>query len=239
MVSVHVEALAAMKHGIRLPLVLTQADSFSHSMSDTAPNEVSAYLPYEALAKHANDNGQVKVIFLMYRRLASLLKVRQPTTPPPPHYTPVHLQPFVYKHLSNDRNGDFDQSSGYQRDPQQQYRSAPPVTIVNSDIVGLIIASDIHRASYDRLPTPLAAPLELTLRHLQTENVTNGRCAFWDMKRGDDDSDGDWSTVGCETVSSNRTHTVCRCNHLTNFAVLMDITNTPVCFRLSISNSLI
>lgn len=102
----------------------------------------------------------------------------------------------------------------------------PVSTIVNSDVVGLIIASDAHRSSYDRLSTPLSAPLELTLRHLQVENVTNGRCAFWDIKRSD------WSTAGCETVSSNQTHTVCRCNHLTNFAVLMDVSNLQVCHVL-------
>ena len=32
-----------------------------------------------------------------------------------------------------------------------------------------------------------------------------------------------WSTEGCVTISSNRTHTECRCSHLTNFAILMDV----------------
>lgn len=191
---------------------------------------MSAFLPYDALVDHANDNGQVKVIFLMYKRLASLLKVRTP----PYTTTPSHLQPYVYKHYTPERNAEYDLSA-YHRShnedlPHVIYRSQQMTTIVNSDIVGLIIASDMHHVSYDRLPTQLSAPLELTLRHLQTENVTNGRCAFWDIKRSnDDDIDGDWSTAGCKTVSTNRTHTVCRCNHLTNFAVLMDITNTPVC----------
>lgn len=32
-----------------------------------------------------------------------------------------------------------------------------------------------------------------------------------------------WSADGCYVESTNRSHTVCMCNHLTNFAILMDI----------------
>lgn len=32
-----------------------------------------------------------------------------------------------------------------------------------------------------------------------------------------------WSEEGCEIRKTNETHTVCECNHLTNFAVLMDV----------------
>ena len=31
-----------------------------------------------------------------------------------------------------------------------------------------------------------------------------------------------WDDGGCKVVSSNRTHTICHCNHLTSFANLMD-----------------
>lgn len=31
-----------------------------------------------------------------------------------------------------------------------------------------------------------------------------------------------WDDQGCRVVSTNRTHTVCKCNHLTGFANLMD-----------------
>ena len=224
---------------MRLPLVLSQHESLTPSISDSAPNEVSAFLPYEALVEHTNDNGQVKVVFMMYRRLASLLKPRSPSSAYEAN-SPSHLQPYAYQHYQSPYSGantdSYDsfisphqrsQSNGGHASGLQSHQQStvPVTTIVNSDVVGLIIASDLHRSSYDRLSTPLSAPLELTLRHLQVDNVTNGRCAFWDIKRSD------WSTAGCETVSSNRTHTVCRCNHLTNFAVLMDISNVPVRFR--------
>lgn len=32
---------------------------------------------------------------------------------------------------------------------------------------------------------------------------------------------GYWSTQGCRLLITNKTHTTCSCNHLTNFAVLM------------------
>lgn len=34
-----------------------------------------------------------------------------------------------------------------------------------------------------------------------------------------------WSEDGCHLEATNRTHTICTCNHLTNFAILMDVTD--------------
>lgn len=41
-----------------------------------------------------------------------------------------------------------------------------------------------------------------------------------------ENSSGMWSRNGCtfDTFSSNETHSICKCNHLTNFAVLMKVT---------------
>lgn len=35
-----------------------------------------------------------------------------------------------------------------------------------------------------------------------------------------------WSEEGCSVIYSNKTHTLCKCNHLTNFAILMDLNNS-------------
>ena len=37
-----------------------------------------------------------------------------------------------------------------------------------------------------------------------------------------------WSGEGCRVAMYNITHTVCSCDHLTNFAVLMDVHATPI-----------
>ncbi|KAL3289919.1 hypothetical protein HHI36_023302 [Cryptolaemus montrouzieri] len=63
----------------------------------------------------------------------------------------------------------------------------------------------------------LKEPVSLTFKHIHTENVTNPSCVFWDY------SMNSWSNEGCYVEFSNRTHTRCQCNHLTNFAILMDV----------------
>ncbi|CAG0894430.1 unnamed protein product [Darwinula stevensoni] len=44
------------------------------------------------------------------------------------------------------------------------------------------------------------------------------RCTFWNFN-----NQGYWDTTGCHEVSSDRDQTICECNHLTNFGVLMDL----------------
>ncbi|XP_013773135.2 latrophilin Cirl-like [Limulus polyphemus] len=49
------------------------------------------------------------------------------------------------------------------------------------------------------------------------ENVTNPQCVFWDITLRK------WSRDGCWTLSSNSSHTTCACNHVTNFALMMEV----------------
>lgn len=39
---------------------------------------------------------------------------------------------------------------------------------------------------------------------------------------------GGWSARGCEVVFRNQSHVSCQCNHMTSFAVLMDISRREV-----------
>lgn len=43
-----------------------------------------------------------------------------------------------------------------------------------------------------------------------------------------------WSEDGCYVESTNRSHTICMCNHLTNFAILMDLVDDTSQSLLSI-----
>ncbi|KAM4708754.1 adhesion G-protein coupled receptor D1 [Discoglossus pictus] len=61
-------------------------------------------------------------------------------------------------------------------------------------------------------------------RRLYTEAVNNSNdvhlyCAFLDFSSGS----GVWSNEGCVRVEGNLNYSVCRCNHLTNFAILMQV----------------
>lgn len=63
----------------------------------------------------------------------------------------------------------------------------------------------------------LNEPVILCLQHLQTENVSNPTCVFWDYTQSN------WSEEGCTLLATNETHTICRCSHLTNFAIMVDV----------------
>jgi len=41
------------------------------------------------------------------------------------------------------------------------------------------------------------------------------KCVYWDYLSNH------WSEDGCQLARSNSTHSICSCNHLTNFALLM------------------
>ncbi|XP_051868478.1 adhesion G protein-coupled receptor L4 isoform X13 [Pristis pectinata] len=58
-----------------------------------------------------------------------------------------------------------------------------------------------------------------TMRHLKPLKEKKSVCVFWNYSILS--MEGEWDTRGCESLYFNATHTTCRCNHLTNFAVLM------------------
>ncbi|CAH1244238.1 ADGRL2 [Branchiostoma lanceolatum] len=79
-----------------------------------------------------------------------------------------------------------------------------------------VIAASINRLEQQQL---LPEPVVFTLEHTQ-ENLSSPLCSFW--KYEPLLLIGYWSGEGCSVMATNTTHTSCSCNHLTNFAVLMD-----------------
>ncbi|XP_076346451.1 latrophilin Cirl-like isoform X2 [Tachypleus tridentatus] len=80
---------------------------------------------------------------------------------------------------------------------------------INSRIVAASVGS--------RRIVQLSEPVIVSLKHIQEENVTNPHCVYWDLTLRE------WSGEGCWVKNSSVSYTVCACNHLTNFAVLMEI----------------
>ncbi|XP_068117127.1 adhesion G-protein coupled receptor G1-like [Hyperolius riggenbachi] len=66
----------------------------------------------------------------------------------------------------------------------------------------------------------LAEDIVITFPHEPIQGLAS-RCVFWD------DMSEDWSTAGCRTVPAD-SHTECRCNHLTYFAVLMQVSSQVI-----------
>ena len=86
--------------------------------------------------------------------------------------------------------------------------------LINSHVIGATLS---HDGTIDDHPTPLSQPVTIILRHIQVENISNPQCVYWNMKHQN------WLTDGCWVESTNSTHTICMCNHLTHFAVLSEI----------------
>ncbi|XP_071500571.1 adhesion G protein-coupled receptor L3-like [Diadema antillarum] len=64
--------------------------------------------------------------------------------------------------------------------------------------------------------------VEFVLSHDNMNVTGNVSCIFYVY--GEEAGSGYWSSEGCRVVESNRSHTKCACNHLTNFAILLDVT---------------
>ncbi|XP_042878351.1 latrophilin Cirl-like isoform X5 [Penaeus japonicus] len=88
------------------------------------------------------------------------------------------------------------------------HRSGNITRLVNSRVV----SASLGRGRHIQLPEPVT----LTFSLLRQENVTRPVCAFWDY------TTSAWSDEGCRVVCHNRSHVTCKCDHLTNFAVLME-----------------
>ncbi|XP_011476391.1 adhesion G protein-coupled receptor E1 [Oryzias latipes] len=76
----------------------------------------------------------------------------------------------------------------------------------------------------------LKEPIRLTLYHLEKTNQTFHTCVFWDFSV----EGGAWSTRGCKVVMSSPEYTVCSCQHLSSFAVLMALYDTEDKFDLQL-----
>ncbi|KAJ8351256.1 hypothetical protein SKAU_G00227320 [Synaphobranchus kaupii] len=83
-----------------------------------------------------------------------------------------------------------------------------------------VVSASITNATNDI--KDLEQSVRVTLHH-HTPNLHNNKvkCVYWNLHSNDDR--GGWDTTGCERNSTALDHTTCLCNHLTHFAVLVDI----------------
>ena len=86
----------------------------------------------------------------------------------------------------------------------------------NKNMKDLVINSRVVSASIGRAGRhlELSRGAKVALRHLNT-NLSDPVCVFWDFE------EHSWSDRGCRVVQTNETMTICSCDHLTNFALLM------------------
>ncbi|XP_058390169.1 adhesion G-protein coupled receptor G6 isoform X7 [Diceros bicornis minor] len=71
----------------------------------------------------------------------------------------------------------------------------------------------------------LKDPVRVKIKHARNQAVPHPICAFWDLNNNE--GSGFWNTSGCVAQrNSDASETVCLCNHLTHFGVLMDLQGT-------------
>jgi len=89
----------------------------------------------------------------------------------------------------------------------------------NSKLDSMILGSDFRPTKQDIF----AENVTITLRTLEeNDSKRKKKCVFWKWNFSYP-ANGSWSGDGCSLVESNESHVVCTCNHLTNFAILMNV----------------
>ncbi|KAL3883261.1 hypothetical protein ACJMK2_029544 [Sinanodonta woodiana] len=89
----------------------------------------------------------------------------------------------------------------------------------------LEINSAVLSLQLDPTPPSLSPTLNLTFQHFSAVFSTPV-CSFWKFDAVGI-GNGAWSSTGCRLVSTNDYTTVCECDHLTSFAILMSPGKTP------------
>ncbi|XP_055500924.1 adhesion G-protein coupled receptor G2-like isoform X4 [Leucoraja erinacea] len=100
----------------------------------------------------------------------------------------------------------------YERATLFQDPSMENTTILNSYIIGASVAN-LSIAN-------LMDPVRILFRNIEpTENDTYVQCVFWDFSKNN--GSGGWNSDGCTTESSSSNQTICECDHLTHFGILL------------------
>ncbi|KFR11864.1 G-protein coupled receptor 126, partial [Opisthocomus hoazin] len=90
-----------------------------------------------------------------------------------------------------------------------------------ANLTSFVVACSIGNITIQDLPDYV----KVTIRHTKIQEDPKPTCVFWDMNKNG--GSGGWNPAGCQVdAESNENETVCLCNHLTHFGVLMDLQRT-------------
>ncbi|XP_068178021.1 adhesion G protein-coupled receptor E5-like [Antennarius striatus] len=110
---------------------------------------------------------------------------------------------LIHRNLELSGNHSFEELTKYEKD------GVHPSFQVSSAVASVVVSNPSTEN--------LSHPVNITFRHLQDIDESpevKYICVYWSER-------GTWSTDGCYQKQSNITHTLCTCEHLTSFAVLM------------------
>ncbi|XP_077365937.1 adhesion G-protein coupled receptor G6 isoform X6 [Festucalex cinctus] len=85
-------------------------------------------------------------------------------------------------------------------------------------LISYVVASSV----VNRRISELKDPVEIQISHLEPQTILSPVCVFWDFSMNG--GSGGWNGNGCSvSKESSVNKTVCLCDHLTHFGILMDI----------------
>lgn len=109
---------------------------------------------------------------------------------------------------------------------------------VNDSLTNLVLNSNVVTYNIFAMGKPETihnASIRISFRNIQRKkHLDLVYCVYWDsVKKA-------WSSTGCQIdeVNSNITETICQCDHLTSFAVLLDITGREASQKDTIKRNL-
>nr|XP_051682935.1 adhesion G-protein coupled receptor G2 isoform X4 [Oryctolagus cuniculus] len=89
-------------------------------------------------------------------------------------------------------------------------------SLENLSLISYVISSSVANLTIRNLTRNVT----VTLKHIdQSQDALTVRCVFWDL--GKNGGRGGWSTNGCSVKGQRLNETICTCNHLTSFGVLL------------------
>ncbi|XP_061181286.1 latrophilin-like protein LAT-2 isoform X2 [Saccostrea echinata] len=114
----------------------------------------------------------------------------------------------IYKTISDILPTDSSSETEESSDAVTEVKEKKKKEFVNSEILSLTTQTDLGI---------LSPPLSLAFQHKHENESADLKavCVSWDY------TINKWSEKGCKVNSTNTKRTVCQCNHLTNFAILM------------------
>ncbi|RVE58541.1 hypothetical protein OJAV_G00195310 [Oryzias javanicus] len=103
------------------------------------------------------------------------------------------------------------------------------ISLNNQTNVSQILGSSVANLSIENLKDNIRFSIRNPGEHQIDPQVTNATCVFWDYALNDEK--GGWRSDGCFVVNVSSTYTTCSCNHLTSFAVLLDLSREGIMDR--------
>ncbi|XP_066455932.1 adhesion G-protein coupled receptor G2 [Eleutherodactylus coqui] len=98
-----------------------------------------------------------------------------------------------------------------------------PFLQANQQLVSKVISSSVANLSITNLKENVTVTLKTSANNISDQV----ECVFWDFDKNN--GSGGWSADGCLVAKRTQSEAVCKCNHLTSFAILMNVSpNEPI-----------